>query len=553
MPKAFAYIRWSTAAQQAGDSETRQLSELGHFESATRIPIVKKYRDDGRSAYRGDNSRQGELKTLLQDIDAGHIRPGDYLVVESIDRITRQRVIDGVQLLKDILKKGIRLYTTTDHKTYSLDDPSEDLQTLLLISVIAQRAHEESSMKSKRLLSSWEKRRGDAEEGRIIIKKGKSIPYGLRVCDGKFVIQEDEQKEIQALFEMLLLTGITTAVQKINKTSKKTWSNGTVVKMIENRTVIGYMSKHTFIHLPDGKTKKVLNGHIAKYYPELIEPSLFYSALAAMKERKKNYYNGRRAKQDFNIFKNMIFCAGCGGKLYYNHRGSRYKDMIYPSFRCDTNRLNPALCSADNVRFEHVFGLFLTALRNAEKAAGEFSTLPGLSAEPIRFLRALAPLNQVSVDPAKLVQKQSELAEYESKLDNLTRSLEAFDFAIPQAITKKLSELEQRIDKLQREIASLSVEIQLADIDLESRESIVSLFKDEEGRQKLNSFFKSQAITFHVVYSKAGRLGEMNITSGTDTEPKRVASARVKFPQKEILKGYGLPSLQEMFGLTVND
>lgn len=190
MQKAYAYIRWSTAAQLTGDSETRQLAELERFEQNTGIEIVRKFRDSGRSAFRGDNSRRGEFRLLLDCILSGEIVRGDYIVVESIDRITRQRVLDGVQIIQDILKSGVNLYTTTDQKTYSIENPSEDLQTLLMISVIAQRAYEESETKSKRLKSSWSNRRKAAESGKVIIKKGKSIPYGLRYINGEFVIPE---------------------------------------------------------------------------------------------------------------------------------------------------------------------------------------------------------------------------------------------------------------------------------------------------------------------------------------------------------------------------
>ncbi|KWS73843.1 hypothetical protein AL051_12625 [Pseudomonas amygdali pv. dendropanacis] len=73
-------------------------------------------------------------------MQSGAIRPGDYLVVESIDRITRQRVLDGVELLQGILKKGINIYTTVDKKTYSYNDPSRDFENLLMISLIAKRS-----------------------------------------------------------------------------------------------------------------------------------------------------------------------------------------------------------------------------------------------------------------------------------------------------------------------------------------------------------------------------------------------------------------------------
>ena len=118
MTKAYAYIRYSRALQATGDSENRQLTALELFETSTGTKIVEVVYDKGKSAFRGDNARSGNFKEMLDRMQSGAIRPGDYLVVESIDRITRQRVLDGVELLQGILKKGINIYTTVDKKTY---------------------------------------------------------------------------------------------------------------------------------------------------------------------------------------------------------------------------------------------------------------------------------------------------------------------------------------------------------------------------------------------------------------------------------------------------
>ncbi len=264
MTKAYAYIRYSRALQATGDSENRQLTALELFETSTGTKIVEVVYDKGKSAFRGDNARSGNFKEMLDRMQSGAIRRGDFLVVESIDRITRQRVLDGVELLQGILKKGINIYTTVDKKTYSYNDPSRDFENLLMISLIAKRANEESETKSGRLLSAWKARKAKAENGEVIIKKGKSIPYGLRVEEGQFVIHKEEQEEIKQLFELLLQFGINTAITKINETSLKKWNNGTLNKIIKHKTVIGCMATHRIEYTADGKAKKILTGAAAK-------------------------------------------------------------------------------------------------------------------------------------------------------------------------------------------------------------------------------------------------------------------------------------------------
>src|SRR3979490_3150695 len=113
MSNAYAYVRYSSTVQSSGDSVDRQTSPLKAFEKDTGIDIVETIIDEGVSSFRGDNANKGKFKEVLARIDRGVIRSGDYLVVESIDRITRQRVLDGVELLQNILKAGVKIYTTT--------------------------------------------------------------------------------------------------------------------------------------------------------------------------------------------------------------------------------------------------------------------------------------------------------------------------------------------------------------------------------------------------------------------------------------------------------
>lgn len=308
MPKAYAYIRYSRAVQQTGDSENRQLTALDLFETSTGTPIAEVVYDKGKSAFRGDNARSGNFKEMLDRMESGAIRKGDYLVVESIDRITRQRVLDGVELLQGILKKGINIYTTVDKKTYSYNDPSRDFENLLMISLIAKRANEESETKSNRLLSAWKARKVKAANGEIIIKKGKSVPYGLRVENDEFVIHEEEQKEIKQLFELLLKFGMNTALTKINETSNRKWSNGSLNKILKHKTVIGCMTTHRIEYTSDGKAKKVLTGYIENYYPNIIKPALFYKVIDVMSNRKKKTgQDGERNK--ILIFSNIVYSA----------------------------------------------------------------------------------------------------------------------------------------------------------------------------------------------------------------------------------------------------
>ncbi|HHM5461424.1 TPA: recombinase family protein [Pseudomonas aeruginosa] len=556
MTKAYAYIRFSRAIQATGDSENRQLTALELFETTTGTKIVEIVYDKGKSAFRGDNARSGNFKEMLDRMQSGAIRRGDYLVVESIDRITRQRVLDGVELLQGILKKGINIYTTVDQKTYSYNDPSRDFENLLMISLIAKRANEESETKSGRLLSAWKARKAKAENGEVIIKKGKSIPYGLRVENNKFVIQKEEQEEIKQLFELLLQFGINTAITKINETSLKKWNNGTLNKIIKHKTVIGCMATHRIEYTADGKAKKILTGFIENYYPNLIEPGLFYKAVDVMTNRKQKNWSGRRTEQDFNIFKHCIFCAECGGKLYYDHRGSRYKGKIYPFFKCDNARVQKHICTADNIRFEYVLGSLLESIKMINRVATEFKRdFKGISTQA-RFINPkINSLLKPDTENNNLVleEKQKQLISRRTKLDNMNVQMVEADYNVPTKFIQEISNTEKEIEALNKEI--LLIHSAFADedtIDVQDTKTVIDLFMTDEGRAKLNYFFKTNDIIFLVSHKKSTRETRFSMRRKNDDVNERICNNVTKFPLKNILEEYEIGDLQTMFDLTVH-
>lgn len=556
VPKAYAYIRFSRAIQATGDSENRQLTALELFETSTGTKIVEVVYDKGKSAFRGDNVRSGNFKEMLDRMQSGAIRRGDFLVVESIDRITRQRVLDGVELLQGILKKGINIYTTVDKKTYSYNDPTRDFENLLMISLIAKRANEESETKSDRLLSAWKARKAKAENGEVIIKKGKSIPYGLRVENNKFVIHKEEQEEIRRLFELLLQFGINTAITKINETSLKKWNNGTLNKIIKHKTVIGCMATHRIEYTADGKSKKILTGFIENYYPNLIEPSLFYKAVDVMSNRKQKNWSGRRTEQDFNIFKHCIFCAECGGKLYYDHRGSRYKGKIYPFFKCDNARVQKHVCTADNIRFEYVLGSLLESIRMINRIATEFKRdFKGISTQA-RFINPkINSLLKADTENNNLVleEKQKQLISRRTKLDNMNAQMVEADYNVPTKFIQEISNTEKEIEALNKEILLIHNASSDEDtININDTKTVIDLFMTDDGRAKLNYFFKANDIIFLVRHSKITRQTGFSMRRKSDNLDERICDNVTKFPLKNILEEYEIGDLQTMFDLTVH-
>src|SRR5262249_43244502 len=118
--RAYSYIRFSSPEQAKGDSLRRQL--------VLTDALVKKHgwvlddslhlRDLAVSAFRGTNVTEGAFAGFLAAIEANKVPRGSVLIVESLDRITRQEPFDSLPLVMGILKKGILIATVSPERLY---------------------------------------------------------------------------------------------------------------------------------------------------------------------------------------------------------------------------------------------------------------------------------------------------------------------------------------------------------------------------------------------------------------------------------------------------
>lgn len=106
-------------AQAKGRSEGRQADETEAYCSRKGYKIGETFIDRGFSAYTGENSDKGDLKAVLDMAAAGKIKTGTHLVVESLDRISRQEITAALSLFLNIINFGLAIDTTFDKQIYT--------------------------------------------------------------------------------------------------------------------------------------------------------------------------------------------------------------------------------------------------------------------------------------------------------------------------------------------------------------------------------------------------------------------------------------------------
>src|SRR5205814_5631215 len=108
------------------------------------------FRDLGKIAYTGESARQGELRAFLDAVKTGRIRSGSYLLVERVDRITRQGVDEGMDVIKAILRKGVNIVTLANGRVYGPDSVKGLMKGLLELQMYLEQAQQYSQALSAR-------------------------------------------------------------------------------------------------------------------------------------------------------------------------------------------------------------------------------------------------------------------------------------------------------------------------------------------------------------------------------------------------------------------
>src|SRR6476620_5270135 len=110
MPVAYSYLRFSTAEQAKGDSQRRQHARYDEIcRKHKLIPATRYFHDLGKSAWKG--GKQRDLQQFLHLVKSGEIPGGSWLVVESLDRLSRQGFRKTQKLLEEIIENKIVVAT----------------------------------------------------------------------------------------------------------------------------------------------------------------------------------------------------------------------------------------------------------------------------------------------------------------------------------------------------------------------------------------------------------------------------------------------------------
>jgi len=147
--------------QLKGDSLRRQLEASKNYALQNNLELVESIdgiplKDIGVSAFKGENIKKGALSLFLNLLEEQRIESNSILLIESLDRLSRETITNAFTQFISILNSGIEIVTLLDGQTYTKEKIDKEPSSLYISLAVMFRANSESDIKSKRLHASWD-------------------------------------------------------------------------------------------------------------------------------------------------------------------------------------------------------------------------------------------------------------------------------------------------------------------------------------------------------------------------------------------------------------
>lgn len=332
---AYSYIRMSTEKQIKGDSLRRQMEWSEDFALRNNLSLqdTSTFRDIGVSAWKGLNRSKGKLGLLIDLVKDGTIPSNSFLLVESLDRLSRMTPMDALGLFQEILRTGITVVARSEfggNEIYTWQSLNGDFGQLISTLTTMLRANLESERKSQTIRDAFEKKRNLSRQG---IKTNQAPPTWItaqKISKGIFDYELNERAEVvRWIFERSAEgLGFDRIARELNRKgtptlrpSKRGWWHTNVANIVTNRAAIG--EYQSLITTKPGKYEPK-GDPISNYYPAVVTNDLY---LRAQKIRHRNRKGGRAGTRFSNLFDGLAACAHCQSPMYI-HNNSRAKNQF---------------------------------------------------------------------------------------------------------------------------------------------------------------------------------------------------------------------------------
>nr|WP_232831635.1 recombinase family protein [Pseudogemmobacter bohemicus] len=460
-PRAYSYIRFSSDKQLGNDSIRRQSELSAKYAEDHGLDLQTDFQltDVAVSAFTGKNSTEGALKAFLEAVENGIVDKGSYLLVESLDRLSRQSAHTAFRQLSDLIDADIIVVTVSDGQVFSKQSFTQNIGSMFIALGEMIRANSESKHKSERVGASWRNKKLNAAN-KIV---SANCPGWLTVSEdrSKFMVNKAAADLVKRLFnECINGKGVRVIASELNREKVKTlskrnpdkvWSETLVKYILRSRTVIGEYQPENRIEIDDPETgakklKRVPFGEAVKdYYPAIIDVDTFNLAQAAMASRSQGS-SGRKGKGGSisNLFSGLAVCGYCGGVMRFYDTGPLPRGGKW--LRCLNSQIGNG-CTNKHWRYDEVETSFLSFVRetNIRSVVGGVK----LKSEAAELRRSIERLNAGVAEDQNAILKFMDRIELTPDLEDVytARMVKIREEQIGKRV--RIGEMETRLSEIE--------------------------------------------------------------------------------------------------------
>jgi len=370
---AYSYIRFSTVEQLKGHSLARQLQRTREYCASRGLTLDESIPPDlGRSAYSGEHLKKGSLGDFLARVKADFIPTGSALVIENLDRLSRQGIDATIDLLKQLTQAGVEVHDISDGSVLKAGF-SNNLLEIIKVVVKADVNGKHSEKLKDRLDAVWRSKKDQARNEKKVVTR--MVPGWLTVQEGEIVPLPDRVATLRKIFALAAQGfGRKRIVNRLTLdgdkpfTDRGDWTLSFIATALTSRAAIGEYQPTKKVDgrfIPDGPP-------IEGYFPRVIDQTLYDTAVASVsakdrlspEARKKagarggNRSGGKTTHK--NLFTHLIFDVTSGESIAMNYHEKSGNRPRYLVTGWKPNQ------KANRIRYERFESAFLGFLRDLD-------------------------------------------------------------------------------------------------------------------------------------------------------------------------------------------
>jgi DNA invertase Pin-like site-specific DNA recombinase len=349
-PVAYSYVRFSSYEQRKGNSLRRQTQKTAEWceRNGITLDTSLSLRDLGVSAFKGRHRTDDKhaLAQFLKLVNQGRVPAGSYLVIENLDRLTREDERKALRLWMDILDAGINIVQLKPETIFRHE--KSDMMDVMRAIIELSRGHSESVIKSERVGDAWEEKKKDARANGTPLTR--RLPAWCELRDGKVVLVPERATVVRRIYT-LAIAGYGTALIVKRLIAEKVppfgdreeyqddegqtrfravagrpygsgrWTRAFVAQVLTDRRAAGEFQPRKLDRSPDGPP-------LAGYLPRVVSEEEWQQARGAAALKRKA--PGRRGHH-INLFAHVLKNALTGSTYHAVLHTDGHKGRARPS------------------------------------------------------------------------------------------------------------------------------------------------------------------------------------------------------------------------------